>query len=103
MSLPGGAGHLDLAHCGALAGCVGSKLHSQSIASDENLPCISGDVLVYVHKYRYIVYICVLLILCSLETARPFFLLCNWDVLAVCVSDAFGITTLLEINALLRC
>ena len=47
--------------------------------------------------------LCVLLILCSLETARPFFLLCNWDVLAVCVSDAFGITTLLEINALLRC
>ena len=54
MSLPGGAGHLDLAHCGALAGCVGSKLHSQSIASDENFPCISGDVLMYVHKYRYI-------------------------------------------------
>lgn len=54
MSLPGGAWHLDLAHCGALAGCVGSKLHSQSIASDENLPCISGDVLLYVHKYRYI-------------------------------------------------
>lgn len=57
MSLPGGAGHLDLAHCGALAGCVGSKLHSQSIASDENLPCISGDVsCIYEHKYRHILY-----------------------------------------------
>ena len=56
MSLPCGAGHLDLAHCGALAGCVGSKLHSQSIASDENLPCISGDVLKYVHKYRCIIF-----------------------------------------------
>ena len=44
MSLPGGAGHLDLEHCGALAGCVGSKPHSQSIASEEILQCLCGDI-----------------------------------------------------------